>query len=92
MESAKTKTTEIPGKLDLLLPCPVQNCPIHPKVAKKRALDSNIGENSNFISPKKTAKQLKLNKSQSLNITKKFSILKTDNQSEVADAVSTPPE
>ncbi|GFT25584.1 hypothetical protein NPIL_139211 [Nephila pilipes] len=35
METDKTKTTEIQGKLDLLLPFSVQNCPIHPQSSEK---------------------------------------------------------
>ncbi|GFS79629.1 hypothetical protein NPIL_610371 [Nephila pilipes] len=58
LEKAKIKTAEILDKLDLLLPCPVQNCPTHPKIAKKRALDKNNGENSTFILPKRLPSSL----------------------------------
>ncbi|GFT19735.1 hypothetical protein NPIL_39731 [Nephila pilipes] len=64
LKLAKVKTAEIQSKLELLLPCPVQNCPIHLKVVKKCALDQNNGENNTFVSPKKTVKQPKLNKFQ----------------------------
>ncbi|GFT18564.1 hypothetical protein NPIL_402001 [Nephila pilipes] len=73
LESARTKTAEIQGKLELLLSAKL-NPP--PKTAKKSALDQNNGENSTFISPKKTAKQPKLNKNQPVGITNKFSVLK----------------
>ncbi|GFT05832.1 hypothetical protein NPIL_320731 [Nephila pilipes] len=43
-EKAQVKTAEIQGKLDLFLPCPVQNCPNHLKITKKRDLEQNNGE------------------------------------------------